>query len=412
MFIALNWPAQQGVRGVPDRTKAFGEVSGPVVWETWKAALETFLPGGADPPGWEDRELPGVRPEIADANRKGLRVLITTSKLSDVNQAGFTRLLGPLIAQNQTYLRFETRFNRTEFEKIRGDPAVEKTKLYLRANLPTKSDPALSFPDNSTEVKAAWIDLEDVDASLADTIVRREALVLNLENNQFEQRTVGLIGLHIVQKTHNRPEWIWSSFEHSALVTGPKRLLNDPSGSQVQGVNVDPDTGQPPQAISKANPAKPKAQRKPVQVVRTRAIDTRTQDTNTIYQGLLKDTIWRNYRLVMTQWPSQPGTPPIGAPFPDLGDPNHMSVANVSVETYVQDLTTCMDCHGRVNTLAGPLQGLGPLKTDFAFTLFNHAYPPLPGFELDQLITEGVRSDTAAASREANRNRAPRYRDR
>src|ERR1700674_4175378 len=38
-FIALNWPAASGPanRGRPDRTRAFGDVSGPRVWTTWKS---------------------------------------------------------------------------------------------------------------------------------------------------------------------------------------------------------------------------------------------------------------------------------------------------------------------------------------------------------------------------------------
>ena len=39
-FIAINWPAKMGVRGVPDETKKIGDFANPgakVVWGTWKA---------------------------------------------------------------------------------------------------------------------------------------------------------------------------------------------------------------------------------------------------------------------------------------------------------------------------------------------------------------------------------------
>jgi hypothetical protein len=54
IFIALNWPAKAGAanRGQPDRTKAFGNVSGPRVWSTWKSRYEIFQPNGEIPDPW------------------------------------------------------------------------------------------------------------------------------------------------------------------------------------------------------------------------------------------------------------------------------------------------------------------------------------------------------------------------
>ena len=51
-FIALMWPVENGVRGVPDTTKNIGPVSGPLVFETFKADWEVFQPSpdGTSPP--------------------------------------------------------------------------------------------------------------------------------------------------------------------------------------------------------------------------------------------------------------------------------------------------------------------------------------------------------------------------
>src|ERR1700738_1950908 len=67
-FIALNWPAKMGVRGVPDELKKIGDLSDPgtkVVWGTWKADYEVFQRGGLQPTEWSSfdgdtpwRELP------------------------------------------------------------------------------------------------------------------------------------------------------------------------------------------------------------------------------------------------------------------------------------------------------------------------------------------------------------------
>ena len=49
-FIALIWPAAQGQRGVPDKTQTNFPVSGPLVFETYKADWETFPPPSAPNP--------------------------------------------------------------------------------------------------------------------------------------------------------------------------------------------------------------------------------------------------------------------------------------------------------------------------------------------------------------------------
>ncbi|MBV8590319.1 MAG: hypothetical protein JO212_09710, partial [Acetobacteraceae bacterium] len=54
-FIAIDWPAKLGIRGVPDETKKIGDFSDPgskVVWGTWKADYDLFQPEGTEPTEW------------------------------------------------------------------------------------------------------------------------------------------------------------------------------------------------------------------------------------------------------------------------------------------------------------------------------------------------------------------------
>ena len=64
-----------------------------------------------------------------------------------------------------------------------------------------------------------------------------------------------------------------------------------------------------------------------------------TKDLNAVYQSLLKDTVWKNYQLVITQWPTDPKTfttvenggiypRDCGQPFPVAG------CVNVSLEAF------------------------------------------------------------------------------
>ena len=253
----------------------------------------------------------------------------------------------------------------------------------LRKNLPEKGQPPLVFPLTSIEIKAAWREFDPsnpIEKAALGRYYHVQARVMDPETFEPdpEVKTVGLVGFHIVQKTHSRPQWIWSTFEHVDNLEGPHpRSFNDPNGPQSKAegcINGDPNTDEcdPPEPLTKANPAPPKKDRRPIQVVRTRPIPPETKEMNHRYQELVKGTVWENYQLVMTQWPSNPGDGSgSGDPFPQspLDDPpSTTNVSNATMETYLQDDTTCMNCHGLRD----------PRLTDFVFTLSNRAYEPPP----------------------------------
>ena len=142
-FIAINWPARPGIRGVPDETKRIGDFSDPgtkVVWGTWKADDELFQPDGMEPTEWSSLM---VLPSCCALPLEGsgpVEVLGSFSSFRDFNQAGIGRFGGPLVAQNHTYVRFEVRLNRVEFNFIRDQ------QLYRKSRLPSAGSPRLSIP--------------------------------------------------------------------------------------------------------------------------------------------------------------------------------------------------------------------------------------------------------------------------
>jgi hypothetical protein len=354
-FIALNWPAATVGRGIPDTKKQIGDQSQSVVWESWKSAYELFQPGGEIPSEWDSYDGATPCPDIKGHDARTTKILAMFSQGEDINQAGFTEVpVGPLVAQNRTYVRYEIRVNRPEFDFIRGDPLDRESKpaYYLRENLPSKSRgaPPLAFPFGSIEVKAEWkvFNLPDEAAAL-DRYYHREAIVRDPVTNACETRTVGLVGLHIIQKTPTRPQWIWSTFEHVDNVTlgagapaALKPAFNDPAGPQANPPGKPRVINMIPKAVV-PNP-------KPVQVVRLRPIHPSTAKTNGIYQAKLAGKVWQNYQLVLTQWPTAPEAADF-KPFPS--DPDNgpfqtgSSVANVTMETGtpMQTKTSCMGCH-------------------------------------------------------------------
>ena len=57
-FIALNWPAQSGVRDTPDQNKKFGDQSVPLVWQTYRGKDEIFPGNGTSTVGPHGAVIP------------------------------------------------------------------------------------------------------------------------------------------------------------------------------------------------------------------------------------------------------------------------------------------------------------------------------------------------------------------
>jgi hypothetical protein len=169
---------------------------------------------------------------------------------------------------------------------------------------------------------------------------------------------VALVGLHIVIKTRNRPQWIWSTFEHVDNVP--------PQGASTPPPNVTYSFNNPrqPQTLIPANRPPPvtphnfEVNPDPMQVVRKWLIDSEIIRMNGNYkQEISKQeingTVWQNYMLVLTQWPlrTSPERPTNnGEPFPN----GYTNLANTTMETYFQDskdgqFPSCMACHAYSN---------------------------------------------------------------
>lgn len=147
-FIAMVWPVAAGQRGQPDNSKNLA-ATGSRVFETYKSVWEVFHNDGSSPAAWNIYD-PAKFNACSAAVSFGDIVLASFSKFSDLGQAGFGNLVGPLVAQNTTYVRFATGFNEIEFNQILS------SQLYLRSNLPSSPN-SLTFQNGALDVKSAWI---------------------------------------------------------------------------------------------------------------------------------------------------------------------------------------------------------------------------------------------------------------
>ncbi len=204
------------------------------------------------------------------------------------------------------------------------------------------------FPNGSINVKSAWVEMQDLDSTRFYT---RDAWVRRSPTN-CEKTKVGLVGLHVVQKTPTRARWIWSTFEHvdnapddDGIACVPPVPLHTFHDTRCRGLPDSPPTDNdpyaPPQDV--------------FNVVRTFAfIGTSTNGTNKKYRAkFARRSVWKNYELVMTQWPvgDPPTTDQGGIPkytFPGSGA--ETAFANTVMETFFQTKIElgCMGCHGQV----------------------------------------------------------------
>src|SRR5690242_12115830 len=363
-FIALVWPADvsNNQRGVPDVNKTVADPEPPRVFETYKALWQVFHSDGSAPVPWDQNDLATLN-ACHQTIASGDLVLASFSKFSDVGQAFFGSLVGPLIAQNRKYVHYLTAYNQIEFDKILTD------KLYDRNELRAKAP--ISFADGSIDIKSAWIDLDHV--SHPERYYQHSAWIMDAEGN-CEKKEVGLVGLHIVQKTPTRPQWIWSTFEQvdnvpPAQAGAPGTFgFNDGSGAPMITPNPHKLTPLPVPVPT------------PFNIERVMPIHPSTENTNRLYQQALKtqgNSVWQFYQLVMTQWPipaNAPNSPP-PATFPPLNGATS-SFANTTMETFEQGRLVngrnvggfgCIGCHTASNA--------APFGTDFLWSLRDHASP-------------------------------------
>jgi hypothetical protein len=367
-LIALVWPATAGRRGVADAERPISD-DGPRVFETYKSMWEVFHRDGSAPQVAFDRYDTAGHNPCGVTSRFGDLTIGSASGIDDIGQAGIGALDPPIVAQNGRYVRTLTLFNELEFDHIVAH------RLFLRSELPVvprprPDTPVVNFPLGSIAVKTSWVDLTDLPEALAKRFYTRRVMMKRATGGGCAPAVVGLMGLHIAQKTPSRPQWIWSSFEQKDLV--PPKWADWPGAFALNDATSAPMPDTNPLSLV---PVAPEPVR-PFNMTRAASfpILTSTELVNYRYQALLAGTPWRYYRLVMTQWPRVEGnqSDPVSAQldgsvantFPGLGA--FSATANVTMETFDQagPHLGCMSCHNSAR-----------MRADFMWTVLDHAYP-------------------------------------
>ena len=122
-----------------------------------------------------------------------------------------------------------------------------------------------------------------------------------------------MIGFHAVHKTAGRPQWIWTSFEHVKNVPdkdevaaknldGPYSFFNISCKGNCPAENATPPRPWDPDPALQLKFRKDDSFKS--QIVRETPLTHAAKNMNRIFHSMLQDTVWKNYMLISTQWPS------------------------------------------------------------------------------------------------------------
>lgn len=371
LFIAINWVASQTMRGEPDTGKTISD-PGARVWETYKGTSEVFTTPPTLPTTWNEsgEEIPsyctggGKGPVLSEIGKQPPVVNGTVQPMSGP--------LGYLVDQNGKRVWIDVRMNKPAFDFIYDNK-------YYDANVQNAAKRTLLFPvsgDNTAKtvgpinIKPAWKVMGPGDD--ASKFYTRDAYLVDATAQTCQKTLVGLVALHYTVKTTTAPQWIWGTFEHkdnapscAAWDYGNPKATCKIDWKQQHYSFANP---QCPDCAMNVLPT-PATADKPVQVVRIVPIPDAVKALNEQAAALLKGTVWENYELLNTQFPSDPSQL--------YGNPWPQALANAALETYNQGTTpwtqasSCLGCHFLAPTTVQPY---GNYFADFDFQ-FSHAKP-------------------------------------
>jgi hypothetical protein len=374
-FIALNSPADGRTRidkSMPN-TKT--------MWEdrkNFKQLLDVMLRDGAASK-WTDpkKAPPGCESDFKPDTDMGIEMI------EEVYNQPFKT--GALIDQQGNYALFDILMNKDMFDYIQEHKLYSKAGQQSAENAKLKVDfPAgVNPPKGQIEggraggiiIKVSWKILgSEAEKRRFHTVDAVISMPHHDPNTKpaCVRKTLGLVGFHVMHKTETRLQWIWTSFEHVDNVPEQSEIRKQKSWNFYKVCNTP---ACPPVNETPPRPWEPKPSLGlkfdgtfRSQIVRMTPLFEETKKMNKKFQEILRGTVWENYMLLSTQWPSdfrcagKKASDPGPDPNTDLEKEPDMNcapaptfLANSTLETYSQGKvplasSSCMACHGNATS--------------------------------------------------------------
>ncbi|WP_281231795.1 hypothetical protein [Flavobacterium gelatinilyticum] len=342
---------------------------------SWQKFLWLTKPMPSGNPFFLD-SLDVVSPQLEDvAPELGLKLT-----LSSIHQAG----PGGVLVSNPKYNNAaDTVFYSIHVNDLLKDKALSAAIQINKGQLPVSN--LETFPVGALELKASWINVEAIPQQERASYFTTKAAVIN-KKNKYVEKTVALLGMHVVGVVKNHPEFIWATFEHKDMapvydkkknsVTSAKEMLFYEKGTttDIQGIKWNSKDSVPllpnrafilyeygvPTELKTGN-FMPTSQSEPMNY-------DNIENINKCVASNLKD-VFVNYFYNGSVWLNFDGVSPINqakaivtrdisSVLPDSLVRGSANLANITMETYTQtfnkkgihsinntNLVNCFDCH-------------------------------------------------------------------
>ncbi|MCC9061854.1 hypothetical protein [Flavobacterium piscisymbiosum] len=305
--------------------------------------------------------------------------------LSSINQAGFSAVLRSNPKYNNAAAA-DTVYYSIHVNALLKDKAVLMASLINSGKLPVSN--LETFPVGALELKVSWININAIAKAQQQNYFTIKAAVQN-SKGQYVEKTMALLGMHVVGVVKNHPEFIWATFEHKDMapvydkktnsVTAANEMLFYEKGtsSGISGIKWIRNATSPVvenkafilyeygvpknlntgdfMATSQAEPAN----------------FNNIEDINKCVASNLKD-VFKNYFYNGSVWLNFDGvssegqkkaivTRDIASALPDSLARGSVNLANITMETYTQtfqkdlhdinnsNLVSCFYCHQSAN---------------------------------------------------------------
>jgi hypothetical protein len=373
-FIAMNSPADGKPIGHGPRPGG----DAPTKWEdlmNFRQLAEVMLPKG-ERPAWGTRPVPDACKDLDGPGKIVFRV----------SREAFDQPLrsGSLIDQEGNFALFDILMNRPMFDYIvenglynqQGQQKFGEPIEFPPANNPGRDARGNPIPGRmgAIMVKVAWRILDpDRDKPLmarfhvADALVYFPGPPATEAGPTCVAKTFGLVGFHIGHKTLGAPQWVWSTFEHVDNAPDPADVHADRRYNFFDAACTKcPVNEPPPPRDPDAGLKFPTTYRSQIERIKVlpSSVLHEVGDFNRAFRAILKGTVWENYALVATQWPTDPAnkTDPTGVTAPTY-------LVNTTLETYSQGRvpltsSSCVACHNNATT-----QHVPATPSDYTFIL-------------------------------------------
>jgi hypothetical protein len=184
--------------------------------------------------------------------------------------------------------------------------------------------------------------------------------------------------LHIAHKTQAASQWLWSTFEHvdnaptaADVKSGKLKAKYNYYNPKCNAAACPPNQIPPrPWDPTKVSAFHSQVVRNDMFNLPVYAASAAARNTNAqaLLAGVNPKSVWQNYELISTMWPTNPGNcaavpgDPLGAPAPTF-------LANTTLETYLQRTppqpnvsSQCIECHNNATMTV-------PVPSDFTYIL-------------------------------------------